>query len=134
MMTVRSGRPACTWATRASFIAESIASEPLPHRNTRASRMGESAAILSLTASAGAVVKGSNAEYASSAVTWAAMASAISRRPCPMAQYQRLAMPSISTLPWSVVTVAPWPLTRRMKKGLAGLAKGCRNGPVMASP
>ena len=48
---------------RASFIAESIASEPEPEKNTRASGVGVSGTIRSASCSAGAFVNGSKHEY-----------------------------------------------------------------------
>ncbi len=65
MIRRRSGWPACTWASRASFIAESTASEPDPAKNTRASGIVVNEAIRSASASAGAFVNGSKHEYAS---------------------------------------------------------------------
>ena len=56
-----------------------------------------------------------------------AIASAISLRPWPMAQYQRLAMPSTSSRPSAVYSSAPSPRTMRMNSSRVGLANGCRN-------
>ncbi|NDE67803.1 MAG: hypothetical protein EB062_06945, partial [Actinobacteria bacterium] len=80
-MIVRSGRPACTCARRASFIAVSTASEPLEQRNTRLSFIGDSECSLSVSTSVISVENGSKLLYDSSVVTCLAIASAISLLP-----------------------------------------------------
>ena len=93
-ISVRSGWPAWTWAILASLMAESTASEPELVKNTRGSVTGAQVARRSASSSAGGLVKGSKQEYASSVRTCRATASAMSARPWPMLQYQRLAMAS----------------------------------------
>jgi hypothetical protein len=62
---------------------------------------------------------------------WAATASAISPRPWPTLQYQRLAMASISSWPSAVQSRAPAPRTTSTNAGRAGAAKGWRNRGVV---
>ena len=65
MISRRSGWPARTWVSRASFIAVSIASEPEPEKKTRASAIGVSATMRARRAARpGALVNGSKHEYA----------------------------------------------------------------------
>ena len=99
MISRRSGWPARTWVRRASFIAESIASEPEPAKKTRASGVEVSDTMRSASCSAGALVNGSKQEYVSIVRICSATASAISARPWPMLQYHRLAIASINSLP-----------------------------------
>ena len=106
---------------RASFITESMASEPDEVKNTRALGVGPICRNSSANVSAGSLVNGSNVEYAPSVRTWAAMASAISARPWPIALYHRLAMPSTSWRPFSSHTRAPSPRSMRMKLSRVGL-------------
>ena len=63
MISCRSGWPASVWVRRASFIAESIASEPEPVKNTRASGDGRERGDAFGERSAGALVNGSKHEY-----------------------------------------------------------------------
>ena len=74
----------------------------------------------------GGLENGSKQEYASSVSICAATASAISRRPWPTLQYQRLAMASINSAPSAVQSRAPSPRTTETNAGRAGLAKGWR--------
>ena len=120
------------WASRASFIAVSTASEPDPHRNTRASGIGVSSTRRAASSSAGPLENGSKQEYAAIVRSWVATASAISARPWPAAQYQRLAIASTYSLPSASQTRAPSPRAMTVKDGRVGLAKGCRNGGTAA--
>jgi hypothetical protein len=75
-------------------------------------------------------VNGSKHEYASSVPICFATASAISVRPCPIAQYQRLDIASTYSLPSLSQTSEPSPRTIVMNRSRAGDAKGWRKGPV----
>ena len=59
--------------------------------------------------------------------SWTATASAISARPWPAAQYQRLAIESTYSLPAASHTSAPSPRAIVTNVSRVGLAKGCRN-------
>ena len=77
-----SGSPMAAQYARASFAAESTASEPPPAvKNTLASSMGTRSARRDASASAGAFVENSNVWNAARAAICAAAASASSRRP-----------------------------------------------------
>ncbi len=80
---------------RASLIAESTASEPLLVKKTLVPSAGARPATSSASSSAGSLVKGSKQENAATLTIWSRTASAISTRPYPTLQYQRLAMPSM---------------------------------------
>ena len=94
---------------RASFIAESTASEPEPAKKTRASGVDVSDTMRSASCSAGALVNGSKHEYVSIVRICSATASAISARPWPTLQYHRLAIASINSLPSLSHRSAPSP-------------------------
>ena len=91
---MRSGCPRSDQWRRTIFIAVSIESEPPLVRNTFESGTGAYEATRSASAATGGFVTSANVEYDSSCRICAATASAISARPCPTWQYQRLAVAS----------------------------------------